>query len=329
METRHLGGDTGGLDVSAIGLGCMAFSSMYGTPADEETGIALVRRALDLGCTFLDTADAYGPYTNEELVGRAIAGRRDHVVLATKFGNVRRDDGTFQGVNGRPDYVPRACEASLRRLGVDHVDLYYLHRVDPQVPIEETVGAMGALVEAGKVRHIGLSEAAPGTIRRAHAAYPITALQTEYSLWTRDPEPEVLPAVRELGIGFVAYSPMGRGFLGGRFRDPSDLAERDVRRNHPRFAAEHLAHNVALQDRMAALASQHDCTPSQLALAWLLAQGPDIVPIPGTANVAHLEENRAAADVVLTDEGLAALSEAFPPGVAAGDRYADMSLVNR
>jgi aryl-alcohol dehydrogenase-like predicted oxidoreductase len=328
VETRTLGGGHA-LSVPGIGLGCMALSPMYGTPADDRSGIALIRRALDLGCTFLDTADAYGPYTNEELVGRAIAGRRDEVVLATKFGNVRRDDGTFQGVNGRPDYVPLACDASLQRLGVDHVDLYYLHRVDPSVPIEETVGAMGALVDAGKVLHIGLSEAAPATIRRAHAAHPLSALQTEYSLWTRDPEPEVLPTVRELGIGFVAYSPIGRGFLGGRFRDPAELAERDVRRNHPRFSSEHLASNLALQARMADLAARHDCTPSQLALAWVLAQGRDIVPIPGTSSVAHLEENLAAADLALTDEDVAALSEAFPPGAASGDRYADMTLVNR
>lgn len=329
MNTRTLGGGPRTLDVSSIGLGCMALSPMYGTPTDDASGIALIRRALDLGCTFLDTADAYGPYTNEELVGRAIAGRRDDVVLATKFGNVRRDDGTFQGVNGRPDYVPQACDASLLRLGVDHVDLYYLHRVDPSVPIEETVGAMGALVEAGKVLHIGLSEASPATIRRAHAVHPLTALQSEYSLWTRDPEPEVLPTVRELGIGFVAYSPIGRGFLGGRFRDPEDLGERDVRRKHPRFSAEHLAANLALQERMATLAARHDCTPSQLALAWVLAQGDDIVPIPGTSSPAHLEENVAAADVALTEDDVAALSEAFPPGVASGDRYPDMSLVNR
>lgn len=329
MDTRHLGGSGHLLDVSAIGLGCMALSPMYGGQTDDESGVALIRRALDLGCTFLDTADAYGPYTNEELVGRAIAGRRDSVVLATKFGNVRRADGTFQGVNGRPDYVPQACDASLQRLGVDHVDLYYLHRVDPTVPIEETVGAMSALVEAGKVRHLGLSEAAPATIRRAHAVHPITVLQSEYSLWTRDPESEVLPTVRQLGIGFVAYSPIGRGFLGGRFRDPADLAERDVRRNHPRFSAEHLERNLVLQDRMADLASRHNCTPSQLALAWVLAQGPDIVPIPGTANVSHLEENVAAADLALSEDDLASLSEAFPPGVASGDRYADMTLVNR
>ncbi len=329
METRHLGSATDGLEVSAIGLGCMALSSMYGSPVDEDAGTALIRRALDLGCTFLDTADAYGPFTNEVVVGLAVAGHRDSVVLATKFGNVRRDDGTFQGVNGRPDYVPKACDASLQRLGVDHVDLYYLHRVDSEVPIEETVGAMASLVEAGKVRYLGLSEAAPATLRRAHATHPITALQSEYSLWTRDPEREVLATVRELGIGFVAYSPMGRGFLGGRFRDPADLAERDVRRRHPRFSPEHLAHNIALQDRVAELARRRSCTPSQLALAWLLAQGPDIVPIPGSANPVHVEENLAATDVHLTDEDLAELAEAFPPDIAAGDRYADMSLLNR
>ena len=328
METRTLG-STRTLEVSSIGLGCMALSPMYGTPVDDESGVALVRRALALGCTFLDTADAYGPYTNEELVGRAVAGRRDQVVLATKFGNVRREDGTFQGVNGRPEYVPEACDASLRRLGVDHIDLYYLHRVDPTVPVEETVGAMGALVDAGKVRHLGLSEAAPATIRRAHAVRPLTALQTEYSLWSRDPEAEVLATVSELGIGFVAYSPLGRGFLGGRFRDPSELAARDVRRNHPRFSSEHLARNVALQDRMADLAHRHGCTPSQLALTWVLAQGPDVVPIPGTSSVTHLEENLAAAELVLADEDVAALSEAFPLGAASGERYGDMTLVNR
>jgi aryl-alcohol dehydrogenase-like predicted oxidoreductase len=327
--TRTLGTGAHALHVSSVGLGCMALSSMYGATADDAGGIALIRRALDLGCTFLDTADAYGPYANEELVGRAVAGRRDDVVLATKFGNVRRDDGTFQGVNGRPDYVPQACDASLRRLGVDHVDLYYLHRVDPTVPIEETVGAMGALVESGKVLHIGVSEASAATLRRAHATHPLTALQSEYSLWTRDPEPEVLPTVRELGIGFVAYSPLGRGFLGGRFRDPAELAERDVRRNHPRFSPEHLAGNLALQDRMADLAARHEVTPSQLALAWVLSQGPDIVPIPGTSSLDHLEENLAAADVTLAAEDVAMLTEAFPPGAAAGDRYADMTLVNR
>ncbi len=329
METRTLGSGTHTLEVSSVGLGCMALSPMYGSPVDDESGVALVRRALDLGCTFLDTADAYGPYTNEELVGRAVAGRRDQVVLATKFGNVRREDGTFQGVNGRPEYVPEACDASLRRLGVDHIDLYYLHRVDPTVPIEETVGAMGALVDAGKVRHLGLSEAAPATIRRAHAVHPLTALQSEYSLWSRDPEAEVLATVRELGIGFVAYSPLGRGFLGGRFRDPSELAARDVRRNHPRFSSEHLARNVALQDRMADLARRQSCTPSQLALAWVLAQRSDVVPIPGTSSVSHLEENLAAAELVLADEDVAALSEAFPPGAASGERYGDMTLVNR
>ena len=331
METRLLGKGSGGtgLAVSALGLGCMAFSPMYASPASDEAVVALVRHALDLGCTFLDTADAYGPFTNEELVGRAIAGRRDEVVLATKFGNVRRDDGTFQGVNGRPDYVPQACDASLRRLGVDHVDLYYLHRVDPQVPIEETVGAMAELVGAGKVRHLGLSEAAPATLRRAHSVHPISALQSEYSLWTRDPEPEVLPTVRELGIGFVAYSPIGRGFLGGRFQDPADLAERDVRRNNPRFSEDHLRANAALQARLASIAGALGRTPAQVALAWLLAQGDDVVPIPGTSSAAHLEENLAAAEVHLGEDDLAELSEAFPPGVASGDRYADMSLVNR
>ncbi len=329
METRYLGSGDNRLGVAAIGLGCMALSSMYGSPVDDDGSVALIRRSLDLGCTFLDTADAYGPFTNEQLVGRAIAGRRHEVVLATKFGNVRRDDGAFQGVNGRPEYVPEACDASLLRLGVEHIDLYYLHRVDPKVPIEETVGAMASLVEAGKVRHIGLSEASAATIRRAHAVHPITAVQSEYSLWSRDPEPEVLPAMRELGIGFVAYSPIGRGFLGGRFSEPGDLAERDVRRNHPRFSAEHLEHNARLQARLSSLASKHGRTPAQLALAWLLAQGDDVVPIPGTSDVAHLEQNLEAAEISLGEDELAELADAFPPGAAEGDRYPDMSLVNR
>lgn len=316
------------LEVPAIGLGCMALSGMYGTP-DEADSRRLLDRALDLGCNFLDTSDAYGPFTNEELLGRALAGRRDRVVLATKFGNIRRPDGAFSGVNGAPEYVPQACDASLRRLGTDYIDLYYLHRVDPHVPIEETVGAMADLVAAGKVGHLGLSEAGPETIRRAHAVHPITALQTEYSLWSREPEAEILPVVRQLGIGFVAYAPMGRGFLAGRFSDPAELAAGDVRRNHPRFRGENLRSNTAVASRLADIAAAHGVTSGQLALAWLLARGDDIAAIPGTARVEHLEQNLAAASIRLDDDVLEVLSNEFPPGVAAGDRYADMSQVNR
>jgi aryl-alcohol dehydrogenase-like predicted oxidoreductase len=318
----------GGLAVPAIGLGCMALSGMYGTP--EETGsLRLLDRALELGCTFLDTSDAYGPFTNEKLLGRALAGRRDRVILATKFGNVRRGDGSFLRVNGDPAYVPQACDASLRRLGTDHIDLYYLHRVDPQVPIEDTVGAMAELVTAGKVGHLALSEAAPATIRRAHAVHPITALQTEYSLWSREPEAELLPVLRELGIGFVAYAPIGRGFLAGRFSDPAELGAGDVRRAHPRFQGENLRLNSALAARLRAVAEDRGVTPAQLALAWLLAQGDDIVPIPGTASIGHLEQNIAAAALTLSAAEMASIRDAFPPGVAAGPRYADMTLVNR
>jgi aryl-alcohol dehydrogenase-like predicted oxidoreductase len=306
----------------------MALSGMYGTP-EESGSLQVLDRALELGCTFLDTSDAYGPFTNEQLLGRALAGRREQVVLATKFGNVRSADGTFLKVNGDPAYVPRACDASLKRLGVDYIDLYYLHRVDPQVPIEETVGAMAELVAAGKVGHLGLSEAAPETIRRAHAVHPIAALQTEYSVWSREPETEILPAVRELGIGFVAYAPIGRGFLAGRFSDPAELTAGDVRRHHPRFRDANLQANAAVAARLRAIADAREITPAQLALAWLLAQGEDIVPIPGTASIEHLEQNIASASVRLTAAELASIQEAFPPGVAAGDRYADMSLVNR
>jgi aryl-alcohol dehydrogenase-like predicted oxidoreductase len=306
----------------------MALSGMYGTP--EQTGsLRLLDRALELGCTFLDTSDAYGPFTNEELLGRALAGRRDRVVLATKFGNIRKPDGAFLGVNGDPAYVPQACDASLRRLGTDYIDLYYLHRVDPQVPIEETVGAMAELVSAGKVGHLALSEAAPDTIRRAHAVHPITALQTEYSLWSRDPEAGILSVVRDLGIGFVAYAPVGRGFLAGRFSDPAELAAEDVRRHHPRFQGDNLRSNAAVAARLHSIAQARGVTPAQLALAWLLAQGSDIVPIPGTASTEHLEQNLASAALNLSPAELASLGEAFPPGAAAGDRYADMSLVNR
>jgi len=326
LPERYLGAAQ--LAVPAIGLGCMALAGMYGTP-EADGSLRLLDRALELGCTFLDTSDAYGPFTNEELLGRALAGRRGQVVLATKFGNVRKPDGAFLQVNGDPKYVPAACDASLRRLRVDYIDLYYLHRVDPSVPIEDTIGAMAELVAAGKVGHLGLSEAAPDTIRRAHAVHPITALQTEYSLWSREPEAEILPVVRELGIGFVAYAPVGRGFLAGRFRDPAELTAGDVRRNHPRFRGDNLRSNAAVAARLSAIAEARGVTPAQLALAWLLAQGDDIVPIPGTARTEHLEQNLAAAFLVLTPDELVSIGEAFPPGAAAGDRYADMSLVNR
>jgi aryl-alcohol dehydrogenase-like predicted oxidoreductase len=318
LSHRTLG--PGRLSVSAEGLGCMGMSDFYAGRDDDES-IATIHRALDLGVDFLDTADIYGPYTNERLVGRAIAGRREEVVLATKFGNVRGEDGAWLGVNGRPDYVKRACDASLQRLGVDHIDLYYQHRVDRTVPIEETVGAMADLVRAGKVRHLGLSEAAPETIRRAAREHPIAALQTEYSLWSRDPEDEILPACRELGIGFVAYSPLGRGFLTGRFKTIEDLPPDDYRRNHPRFQGENFQKNLDLVERVEAIAKRKGCTPSQLALAWVLAQGDDIVPIPGTKRRKYLEENVAAVEVRLTPEDLEEIDEVAPAGVAAGARY--------
>jgi aryl-alcohol dehydrogenase-like predicted oxidoreductase len=324
MQTRRLGS----LKTSAIGLGCMGMSEFYGT-ADEAEAVRTIHRALELGVNLLDTADAYGPYSNEQLVGRAIRDRRDEVVLATKFGNVRDPDGTRLGIRGDRSYVLQACEASLQRLGTDHVDLYYQHRVDPDTPIEETVGAMAELVEQGKVRHLGLSEAAPETIRRAYGTHPITALQTEYSLWSRDPEDEILPTVRELGIGFVAYSPLGRGFLSGRFRSPDDLPEGDFRRSNPRFQGKNFDRNLALVERVEELAAEKDCTPGQLALAWVLAQGDDVVPIPGTTTVEHLEENVAALEVELTPRDLADLEAVFPKGAAAGERYGDMSTVNR
>jgi len=326
MKTRHIGSDR--LAVSALGLGCMPMAGMYGSQ-EETQSLRVLARALDLGCTFFDTADAYGPFTNERLVGTALAGRRDQVVIGTKFGNIRHEDGSFRGVNGDPAYVPLACDASLARLGVDYIDLYYLHRVDPQVPIEETVGAMGELVTAGKVRYLGLSEAAPATIRRAHGTHPITALQTEYSLWSRDPEREILPTLRELGIGFVAYSPIGRGFLAGGFADPSELSPSDVRRKHPRFLGDNLRANAEVAARLRDIAASHGCTPAQLAIAWLMAQGDDIVPIPGTGKIGHLEQNMAAADLELTEAEVRQLSEAFPPGAASGDRFADMSLLDR
>ncbi len=322
-------GTTSPLTVSALGLGCMGMSEFYGSP-DEAAGTATIQRALDLGVTFLDTADMYGPFTNERLVGKAVAGRRDEVQLATKFGNEREADGTRLGINGSPDYVRRACDASLERLGVDHLDLYYQHRVDKTVPIEETVGAMGELVAAGKVRHLGLSEASAATIRRAHATHPITALQTEYSLFTRDLEDEILPVLRELGIGLVPYSPLGRGILTGAITDDSQLAEGDSRRTayFPRLNGEGLRSNLRLVERVREIAGQHDATPGQLALAWVLAQGDDVAPIPGTKRVHYLEENVGAADLTLTDDDLRALDEAVPRDAVVGERYGDMSSID-
>jgi aryl-alcohol dehydrogenase-like predicted oxidoreductase len=326
MESRELG--RSGLEVSAEGLGCMGMSEFYGS-ADQKQAREVIDRALDLGIDFLDTADMYGPFTNEELVGRAIAGRRDEVVVATKFGNVRGPNGERLGVRGDAEYVRQCCEDSLRRLGVEQIDLYYQHRVDPRVPIEETVGAMADLVAAGKVAHLGLSEAAPETIRRAHATHPIAALQTEYSLWSREPEDEILPAVRELGIGFVAYSPLGRGFLTGSIRSLEDLDEDDFRRVNPRFEGENFDRNLELVARVGELAAEKDVAPGQLALAWVLAQGEYVVPIPGTKRLAYLEQNVAAAEIELSAEDLARIDAAAPVGAAAGDRYADMSPVNR
>jgi aryl-alcohol dehydrogenase-like predicted oxidoreductase len=324
MEQRTLGGQ--GLVVSALGLGCMGMSQSYG-PGDDQESVATIHRALDLGMTFLDTADVYGPYTNERLVGRAIAGRRDEVVLATKFGNQRLDDGR-RVVNGKPDYVRQACDASLERLGVDHIDLYYQHRVDRSVPVEDTWGAMAELVQAGKVRHLGISEAAPATVRRAHAVHPVSAGQYEWSLFTRDLEDEVLPALRELGIGVVAYSPLGRGFLSGRITSPDDFGEDDFRRNHPRFTGENFARNLELVDRVRELATSKGATPSQLAIAWVLAKGDDVVPIPGTKRRSYLEENLGALDVELTPEDLAAIEEVTPRGSVAGARYNPDMMAN-
>ena len=321
LKRRRLGNE--GFEVSEIGLGCMGMSEFYGT-GDEDESVATIHRAIELGITFLDTADMYGPFTNEKLVGKAIQGRRDEVELATKFGNVRGEDGSFRGVSGKPEYVRECCEASLQRLGVDHIDLYYQHRVDPETPIEETVGAMKELVEAGKVRFLGLSEAGLETIRKAHAVHPISALQSEYSLFTREVEDEVLPTLRELGIGFVPYSPLGRGFLTGRFKSIEDMPEDDTRSaRFPRFAEENFMKNVELADRVREVADEKGVTPGQLALAWLLAQGEDIVPIPGTKRRKYLEENAGVADVTLTQDDLRRIEEAMPRGSAAGERYSE------
>jgi aryl-alcohol dehydrogenase-like predicted oxidoreductase len=324
MQTRMLGD----LTVSAMGLGCMGMSEFYGK-GDEAESIKTIHYALDNGITLLDTADMYGPFTNEELVGKAIKGRRNDVVLATKFGNERAADGTRIGINGKPEYVRKACEASLKRLGVDHIDLYYQHRVDPDTAIEETIQAMADLVREGKVRYIGMSEAAVETIRRAASVHPITALQTEYSLWTREPEGELLRIVRELGIGFVAYSPLGRGFLTANFASPEDISEDDFRRHNPRFQGENFKKNMELVNRVKEIAEEKGVKPGQLALAWVLAQGEDIVPIPGTKHLEYLRENIAAASIVLSDEDLRRLDEAAPKGQTAGDRYPDMSSLNR
>ena len=328
MKTRELGSQ--GLKVPEMGLGCMGMSEFYG-PSDDAESIATIHHALDLGINFLDTADIYGPHRNEELVGRALKGKRDQYILATKFGIVRGPDPASRGVNGRPEYVKACCDASLRRLGIETIDLYYQHRVDPNVPIEETVGSMADLVRAGKVRFLGLSEAGPETIRRAHAEHPITALQTEYSLWSRDPEDEILPLVRELGIGFVAYSPLGRGFLGGAIRSLDDLAPDDFRRTSPRFMGENFVKNLALVERIESLAKERGCTPSQLALAWVLSRGDDVAPIPGTRRRTHLDENAAAAEITLSPAELHEIEEISPKGAVSGGRYDEerMKLVGR
>ena len=323
MEQRTLGKQ--GLKVSAQGLGCMGMSEFYGA-GDEKESISVIHRALDMGVNFLDTADMYGPFTNETLVGKAIAGRLNRFIVATKFANMRGDYGSFLGISGRPEYVHKACDASLKRLGVDHIDLYYQHRVDPNVPIEETVGAMAQLVKQGKVRYLGLSEAAPDTIRRAHKEHPISALQTEYSLWSRDPEDEIFPTIRELGIGFVAYSPLGRGFLTGRYRRFEDLEPNDFRRNNPRFQGENFTKNLQLVDKLNELAARKNVKASQLAIAWVMARGQDIVPIPGTKHVKYLEENIAAVLMRLSSSELKELDTIAPKGVAAGTRYTEAGM---
>lgn len=325
MQQRILGGN---LKVSTIGLGCMGMSDFYGS-SNEAEAINVIHYALDNGINFLDTADMYGPFTNEMLVGKAIKSNRDKIILATKFGNERSSDGSFLGVNGKPEYVKKACDASLKRLGVDYIDLYYQHRVDTTVPIEDTIGAMADLVKAGKVRFLGMSEAAPATIRKAQAVHPITALQTEYSLWSREPEAEILKTVRELGIGFVAYSPLGRGFLTGRWSKPEDIPENDWRRNQPRFQGDNFYSNLKIVDTIRQLALDKSVKPSQIALAWVLAQGDDIVPIPGTKTLEYLKENIAATEIKLTDEEIKLLSSSIPVGSAKGDRYPNMSTVNK
>lgn len=323
MRQRRLGKD--GPEVSSVGLGCMGMSDFYG-PADDGESIRVIHRALELGMNFFDTADMYGPYKNEELVGRALAGRRDRAIIATKFAIQRGEDGSFVGISGKPEYVKSSCERSLHRLGVETIDLYYQHRVDPETPIEETVGAMAKLVTEGKVRYLGLSEASPGTIRRAAQVHPITALQTEYSLWSRDPEDELLSTCEELGITFVAYSPLGRGFLSGQIRRVEDLAEDDYRRNNPRFMGENFRRNMDVVDKVRELAEARKCTAAQLALAWLLARGEGIVPIPGTTNLGRLEENAGAAEIQLTADELSAIDAVAPQGFASGERYSELGM---